>query len=59
MLVLELAVNTTRMNVAFPMVDFLQRRQLLQNQLILKLAKIKTKDFNTEKGSTRKSQILY
>ena len=40
-LILELAGNTTRMNVAFLMVDFLQRRQLLQNQLILKLAKIK------------------
>ena len=32
-------------NVAFLMVDFLQRRQLLQNQLILKLAKIKNKRF--------------
>ena len=44
-LILELAGNTTRMNVAFLMVDFLQRRQLLQNQLILKLAKIKNKRF--------------
>ena len=44
-LILELAGNTTRMNVAFLMVDFLQRRQLLQNHLILKLAKIKNKRF--------------
>ena len=45
MLILEFAGNTTRMNVAFSMVDFLQRRQLLQNQLILNLAKIKNKRF--------------
>ena len=29
------------------MVDFLQRRQLLQNRLILKLAKIKNKEILT------------
>ena len=47
MLILEHARNTKRMNIAFPMVHFLQRRQLLQNQLILKLAKIKKQEILT------------
>ena len=36
MVTLELAGNTTRMNVAFPMVDVLLRRQLLENDSICK-----------------------
>ena len=51
MLTLEVAGNTTRMNVAPPMVDFLQKRLLLQNQLIPNLAKIKTRGFKMEKCS--------
>ena len=45
MLTLELAGNTTRMNVASRMVDILLRRQLLQNNLILNLAVMKNKGF--------------
>ena len=41
MLTLELAGSTTRRNVAFPMVNILLRRQLLQNHLILNLALLK------------------
>ena len=43
MLALELVRNTTRMNVASPMVDILLRRHLLQNHLILNLAMMKSK----------------
>ena len=57
MFILELAGNTRRMNVAFPMVDFLQRRQLLQSQLILKLAKIKNKILTRRKTVLEKVKI--
>ena len=45
MLTLELTGSTTRMNVAYPTVDILLRRQLLQNLLILNLAMMKSKKF--------------
>ena len=45
MLTLELAGNTTRINVAFPMINTLLRRQLFQNCVILRLATMKRKTF--------------
>ena len=45
MLTVELAKNSTIMNVASPMVDILLRRQLLQRHLILSLAKMNSKRF--------------
>ena len=45
MLTLELAGNTTRMKVDSPIVDILLRRQLLQSQLIINLAIMKSKRF--------------
>ena len=47
MLTLELAGNTTRINVAFPMINTLLRRQLFQNCVILRLATMKRKTFLT------------
>ena len=44
-LTLELAQNTTRMNVTSRMVDILLRRQLLQNHFILNLTMMKSKRF--------------
>ena len=44
-LTLELAGNTTRMNVTSPMVVILLGRQLLQNHLVLDLAMRKSKRF--------------
>ena len=45
MLTLELAENTTGMNVNAPMVDILLIRQLMQNHLIANLAMMKSKRF--------------
>ena len=39
MLTLEIAGNKTRMNVTSPMVDILLRKELLQSNTILNLAK--------------------
>ena len=47
MLTLELAGNTARMNDVSPMLVILLSRQLLQNHLILNLAKARY--FNIEK----------
>ena len=44
-LTLELAQNTTRMNVTSRMVYILLRRQLLQNHFILNLTMMKSKRF--------------
>ena len=52
MLTPKLAVNTTRMNVAFPMVDSLLTKLLLQNHLILNLPVMKNKGFSMEKNKT-------
>ena len=51
MLTLELAGNTARMNDVSPMLVILLSRQLLQNHLILNLAKARY--FNIEKYITK------
>ena len=41
----KLVGNATRMKIASPMVDILQRKQLLQNHLILNLVMMKSNRF--------------
>ena len=51
MITLELAGNTTRIDVAFPMINILLRRQLFQNCVILRLAMMKRKTFLTRRNT--------
>ena len=48
MLTIELAGNTTKMNVVSPMIDISLRSQLLQNLLILNLAIMKLESFKED-----------
>ena len=56
---LELAGNTTRMNVISHIVDILLRRELLQNHLILNLAMMKKKKVLTWRNASLKQVKSY